>query len=122
MRRALAASRDDLLVLRCANELITVNPCVHVDSASRARYPCRRLGNRSTSQTFLERCGRHRLGPLFELAVLTGLRRGEITGLYWADVDLAAGTITVRHNRVSVAGRVQEQTTKTRSAAAALCR
>ena len=64
---------------------------------------------------FLDRCGRHRLGPLFELAVYTGLRRGEIAGLHWADVDLAARQIVVRHNRISVDGQVLESTTKTRS-------
>jgi integrase len=37
---------------------------------------------------FLERSGCHRLGPLFELAVYPGVRRGEITGLHWSDVDL----------------------------------
>jgi integrase len=44
-----------------------------------------------------------------------GLRRGEICGLHWADADLAGRTIVVRHNRVTVEGHVQEQTTKTRS-------
>jgi integrase len=32
---------------------------------------------------------------------------GEICGLHWADVDLAARTIVVRHNRVTVDGHVQ---------------
>jgi integrase len=43
------------------------------------------------------------------MAVLTGLRRGEITGLRWADVDLAARKVVVRRNRVTVNGQVQEQ-------------
>jgi integrase len=51
-------------------------------------------------RTFLMRCSRHRLGALSEIAVLTGLRRGELCGLRWSDVDLAAGKITVRRSRV----------------------
>lgn len=38
------------------------------------------------------------LGPLYALAVSTGLRLGELLGLGWADVDLEAGTITVRRS------------------------
>jgi integrase len=64
---------------------------------------------------FLQRSTQHRLGPLFEIAVLTGLRRGELCGLRWADVDLVARKITVRHNRVTVDGQITEQTTKTRA-------
>jgi Phage integrase family/Phage integrase, N-terminal SAM-like domain/Arm DNA-binding domain len=64
---------------------------------------------------FLQRCGHHRLGPLFELATFTGLRRGEIIGLHWTDVDLGKRTIVVRRNRVSIDGRVQETTTKSRN-------
>jgi integrase len=60
-------------------------------------------------RTFLDRCAQHRLGALFEVAVLTGLRRGEITGLRWSDVDLVARKVVVRRNRVTVNGRVQEQ-------------
>jgi integrase len=58
---------------------------------------------------FLDRCARHRLGALSEVTVLTGLRRGEITGLRWSDVDLAARKVVVRRNWVTVNGRVQEQ-------------
>ena len=39
---------------------------------------------------------------------LAGLRRGEISGLRWADVDLQAKTLTVANNRVSAGGRVVE--------------
>lgn len=35
-------------------------------------------------------------GPLYALAVSTGLRQGELLALTWSDVDLAAGTLTVR--------------------------
>jgi integrase len=67
-------------------------------------------------RTFLERCAKHRVGALFEVAILTGLRRGEITGLHWEDVDLAARKIVVRRNRVTANGRVLEQkTTKTQA-------
>lgn len=60
-------------------------------------------------RVFLDRCAQNRLGALFEVAVLTGLRRGEITGLRWSDVDLAARKVAVRRNRVTVNGRVVEQ-------------
>jgi integrase len=36
------------------------------------------------------------------LAAWCGLRRGEVLGLYWEDVDLAAGTVTVRRSRVEL--------------------
>jgi hypothetical protein len=56
------------------------------------------------------------LRSTWEVAVLTGLRRGGLCGLRWADVDLATRKITVRRSRVSVRGKVLEQaTTKTRA-------
>lgn len=50
-------------------------------------------------------CRRHRLGPLVKLAVATGLRRGELAGLRWRDVDVAACTVTVSETvKVTPAG------------------
>ena len=44
-----------------------------------------------------------RNGHLWYLA-LNGLRRGEIAGLKWSDIDLAAGTLTVSRTRVELGG------------------
>jgi integrase len=56
-----------------------------------------------------------RLGHAWHLA-LAGLRRGEISGLLWSDIELDdadAGTVTIAHNRVSVGGRVHDTDPKT---------
>ncbi|MGY2062999.1 site-specific integrase, partial [Nocardia gipuzkoensis] len=48
-----------------------------------------------------------RNGHAWHLA-LSGLRRGEIGGLRWSDVDLDGGTLTIANNRVSVNGQATE--------------
>src|SRR6185312_3945227 len=50
-----------------------------------------------------------RLGHAWELA-LSGLRRGEIAGLRWVDVDLGAKTLSVVNNRVMAGSRSVETT------------
>jgi integrase len=50
--------------------------------------------------------------PLFAFILYTGLRLGEALGLRWSDVDLEAGRVTVRHNRVLVGSRMVEGTPK----------
>lgn len=52
--------------------------------------------------------------PLFVLALTLGLRRGELLGLRWSDVDPAAGTLTVRQNLVRAGGKLIVQPPKTR--------
>lgn len=39
------------------------------------------------------------IGKFVRLALGTGMRKGEILGLMWADVDLVNGVIEVRHNK-----------------------
>jgi integrase len=63
----------------------------------------------------LRAADKDRNGHLWYLA-LSGLRRGEIAGLRWSDVDLGAGVITVMRNRVQAgAGNVVEGDPKTLS-------
>lgn len=58
-----------------------------------------------------------RLGPLYRVAILTGLRQGELLGLRWQDVDLAGAALTVRHALQRVDGApvlVEPKTTRSR--------
>ena len=52
-----------------------------------------------------------RLAHAWELA-LSGLRRGEIAGLRWADVDLDAKTLTVANNCVAAGRKTVENDPK----------
>jgi integrase len=47
-------------------------------------------------QVLLEATKGHHLEALFILAVTTGMRRGELFGLKWQDVDFAKGALYVR--------------------------
>ncbi|AVH58231.1 MULTISPECIES: tyrosine-type recombinase/integrase [Streptomyces] len=48
------------------------------------------------AREFLTAASGHRLQALFELALRTGLRKGELLGLRWEDLDLAGGTASIR--------------------------
>ncbi|GIF38684.1 hypothetical protein Axi01nite_29950 [Actinoplanes xinjiangensis] len=59
----------------------------------------------------------HRHGPLFELALRTGLRRGELLGLRWDDIDLDAGHLHVRRTLARTRGGATFQPVKTHRSA-----
>jgi integrase len=52
------------------------------------------------ARRLLESATGHYLEPVYALALGVGLRRGEIVGLTWADVDLRRRELHVRWNRV----------------------
>ena len=54
----------------------------------------------------LETAGGDRLEALYVLAIHTGMRQGELLGLKWENVDLAANAIRVRHTLLRTKGRV----------------
>ncbi len=70
----------------------------------------------SEVQQFLHAASSDRLHALYELALRTGLRKGELLGLRWEDLDLDAGTAAVRRTlqRTSTGG-LTTLPTKTRA-------
>jgi integrase len=62
---------------------------------------------------FLESVQDHRLFASFVLSATTGMRRGEVLGLRWKDVDLDAGRLSVVHTLTTVGGVPVEGGTKT---------
>lgn len=61
---------------------------------------------------FLDVCVGHRLENLFTLALLTGMREGELLGLRWADIHWGANMLMVRSNVVWVRGTAHHGTPK----------
>ena len=49
----------------------------------------------------------HRLSALFSTALVLGLRRGEVLGLSWPDLDFNAGSVSVRHSLQRLDGSLQ---------------
>ena len=89
-------------VLKCAFRDLDRNPL------DRIRRPLHRQRSPDPwtdeeMRTYLEGCKHHRHGLALSLALLLGLRRGEICGLRWKDVDLVAGELHVVNQRVTLA-------------------
>lgn len=95
LRSALAAA--------VRKNLLRDNPATKVDLARPAR-PKVHPWEPGELGRFLDHAHADRLGPLFDTAALTGLRRGELCGLRWEDVDLVRGRVTVRRQLVELRG------------------
>jgi integrase len=64
---------------------------------------------------FLSAARSRRLYPAIHLAAHTGMRRGEVVGLKWVDLDRSARRVSVRRTVQSLAGRPVEFDVKTRT-------
>lgn len=62
---------------------------------------------------FLDAIASHRMAPAYFFAANTGMRRGEVLGVRWRDIDLVAGRVSVRQALVSVAYEVSISDVKT---------
>jgi integrase len=98
LRTALARAVRHGLILRNAAALAEPPHVEHREVESWDAVQVRR---------FLGAARGHRLETLFTVAIVTGLRQGELLGLRWPDVDLQAGTLTVRHALQRIDGRLQ---------------
>lgn len=65
-----------------------------------------------TAAAFLQSVAGHRLSAGWQLS-LYGLRRSEVLGLRWSDLDLVAGTLTVNNARKMSDGMIYEEDPKT---------
>ena len=63
------------------------------------------------------RCAGTEIEPAVKLAGYLGLRRSEICGLRWENVDLEAGLLSIREVRTEVGGSVVLKSPKTRTSA-----
>jgi integrase len=57
--------------------------------------------NADEVRTFLASASEDRLAPLWVLAASSGMRRGELLGVRWGDLDLDGATLQVRSSRVA---------------------
>jgi len=65
-------------------------------------------------RTFLAAAEGDELFPLYRLAALTGMRRGELCGLRWEDANLADRTVQVRQTLAMIDGTPSVATPKSR--------
>jgi integrase len=87
LSKALKQATDDGLIPR--NAAAPVKP-------PRPRREEIRPLNREQVRALFEAAREDRLEALYAVAVTAGLRRGELQGLKWEDLDLEAGTLQVR--------------------------
>ncbi|WP_405690810.1 tyrosine-type recombinase/integrase [Streptomyces sp. NBC_00057] len=68
------------------------------------------------ARQFLDAARADRLHALYELALRTGLRKGELLGLHWEDLDLNSGTASIRRSlQRTRTGGLTHLPTKTRA-------
>jgi len=109
IRAALADAESDGYVLR--NVALSANvprpPLVHT--------PEPQAWTAEQLQTFLRAAAGHRYFPAFWTLAMTGMRRSELLGLRWSDIDLDAATMSINRGLVSVGYELHESRGKTRN-------
>ncbi len=91
---------------------LAVNPA---DSADQPRLatPEMRAWSSEHLGAFITATADDRLGPIWRLFATTGMRRGEVMGLRWSDIDLDAKRVTIRQTRSMAGDRPTIGTPKT---------
>ena len=98
-KRSLHAALAAVLADAVRDRRLGENP---IDDAKRPKRPTTRRATQARALsdrevvTILDATADHRWSALIVLALHTGMRRGELAGLKWSDVDLDAGQIHVQ--------------------------
>lgn len=80
-----------------ADDLIARNPCQHVHKPT-SQHTEMAVWDSGQAAVFIDHVSGHRLAGPMNLT-MRGLRRGEVLGLQWADIDFARGVLHVRRTR-----------------------
>jgi integrase len=91
-----------------------------MDPPCHGAAPEQRCWNEHQLHTFLNVAMTHRLGPAIWLAAMTGMRRGEVLGLRWTDIDLDAASLSIRRSVSCTGYQVHTTPTKTRTSRRAI--
>jgi integrase len=94
---------------------ITYNPCSGIELEPE-RPPEAKRWTPAEANRFIDHTAGDPLGLAFHLMVMCGIRRGELCGLRWKDVDLGQGVLTLNKTVIQLGGKVYEgEDTKTRA-------
>jgi integrase len=108
IHRVLRAALNDAVKM----DLIALSPLQKLNAPTVQRVE-RQVWTPEQAGTFLETAKHNRVFALFWLALSTGMRRGELLGLHWADIDFAGAMLQIRRNFTTVGGKTIVSSTKT---------
>ncbi len=92
------------------------NPAEHVEMP-RVELKEMKTWSSASAQAFVTEITGDRLEALWILMLTTGMRRGEVLGLRWADIDLTAQRLAVRRALVSIGYKITWSSPKTAKSA-----
>ncbi len=88
------------------------NPCDAADPPKGAS-PEMKVWSADELRAFSASVASHRWAGVWSLIATTGMRRGEVLGLRWSDVDLDGGAVTIRSTRIRYGTTITTSTPKT---------
>jgi integrase len=98
---------------------VTRNVATLVDAPRTTTFTIQMLDEEQARQLLAAVAG-HRLEALYRVALALGLRRGEVCGLLWSDVDFENARIKITGMLQRQNGRLERTPTKTKASAATL--
>jgi integrase len=107
----------------CSEELINKNVALNVALPRRQRPKRnRKAWTTDEARSFLESARRDHdpLYAAYVLVLVLGLRKGEVLGLCWPDIDLPNATLTINQQLQRVGGKLLHRETKTEESDAEL--
>ena len=91
---------------------ITFNPAAGIEMEPE-NPPEEATWTPAQARQFIRATAADPLGLAFRVALLTGVRRGELLGLTWADADLESGVLTIERTLLELGGKLTEGRPKT---------